>query len=208
MINRVGSRPPTESRLLTERGLMSALSSVAVFCGSRPGNNPIHTETAVRLGETLARRGITLVYGGASVGLMGSVADAALAAGGTVHGFITTALLDLERGHRSLTSLDVVPSMHERKAAMEGAARGFITLPGGFGTMDEVFEIITWAQLGMHHKPIGFLDGTGRYYSQLFAFIDEMIASGFAEPAHREMLMIETDPGRLLDRMAERAALI
>jgi hypothetical protein len=177
------------------------LSSVAVYCGSNPGNSPAYAEAAAALGHELAARDITLVYGGGRVGLMGAVADAVLAGGGQAHGVITRGLQEKEVAHIGLTDLRVVGTMHERKAAMADAAGGFVMLPGGYGTLDEFFEALTWAQLGIHAKPCGMLD-VGEYFSALLAFIDDAVAAGFVHPAYRDMVLVDDDPGRLLDRMA------
>jgi len=177
------------------------LSSVAVYCGSNSGDSPAFAEAAVALGETLAERGTALVYGGGHVGLMGVVADVVLAGGGQAHGVITRALQEREIAHHGLTSLRVVETMHERKAAMADAADAFVMLPGGYGTLDEFFEMLTWAQLGIHRKPSGILDVAG-YFGPLRAFIDGAVAAGFVHPAHRDMIHVDEDPGRLLDAMA------
>lgn len=177
------------------------LTAIAVYCGSSRGSAPAHAELATALGRELGSRRLTLVYGGGHVGLMGVVADAALAAGGRVHGVITRALMDRELGHAGIDRLDQTESMHERKAAMEHHASGFIALPGGFGTLDEIFEVITWAQLGIHAKPIGFLDADG-FYEPLFRFVDQMVEQRFVRPAHRDMLLRGNDPVELLDALA------
>ena len=177
------------------------LSSVAVYCASSPGVDPAFGAAATSMGRRLGERGIGLVYGGGHVGLMGLLADAALEAGGEVHGVITRALADKELAHRGLTSLEVVDTMHQRKAAMADRADGFVMLPGGFGTLDEFFEVVTWTQLGIHAKPCGVLDVAG-YFSPLRALVDGAVQGGFVHPAHREMIIIDTDPGALLDRLA------
>ena len=174
---------------------------VCVFCGSSAGHRPGYREAALALGRTLAERGAELVYGGSKVGLMGAVADAALAAGGRVIGIIPTSLRDKEIAHEGLTELYVVGSMHERKAMMADMSSGFIALPGGIGTLEELFEIWTWAQLGYHRKPVGLLDIEG-YYRPLLAFLDSTVEEGFVRPEHRAMAIVETDPARLLDRFA------
>lgn len=171
---------------------------VCVFCGSSPGSDPAFAAAAVELGHVLAERNVGLVYGGASVGLMGRLADAALAAGGEVIGVIPRALVDLEVAHRGLADLRVVGSMHERKALMAELADAFIALPGGLGTLDELFEILTWAQLGLHHKPIGLLD-VGGYFNPLLAFLDGAVRARFVAPEHRAMLLRAADPLTLLD---------
>jgi uncharacterized protein (TIGR00730 family) len=178
----------------------SELSAVGVFCGSSPGADPAFTAAAIRLGTALARSGIDLVYGGGSVGLMGVVADAALAAGGRVLGVITEALEAREIAHRSLTELVVVSTMHERKAAMSDAAGAFVMLPGGFGTLEEFFEAVTWTQLGIHTKPAGILD-VGGYFAPLAAFFDQAVAQRFVRTEHRDQILIDDDVDRLLDRL-------
>ena len=150
---------------------MTVLNSICVFCGSNPGNHPAYGEAALALGRTIAGRGLTLVYGGAEVGLMGQVADAALSAGGDVVGIIPQALVDKEIAHRRLTRLETVSSMHERKARMAELSDGFVNLPGGTGTLEEMFEVWTWGQLGFHDKPIAVLNVRG-FYDQLLGFLD------------------------------------
>ena len=176
------------------------IARVCVFCGSNPGASPVYAEAARTLGATLAARGLGLVYGGGKVGLMGAVADSALAAGGEVIGVIPHALVAREVAHQGLTDLRVVDSMHERKAVMAELADGFIVLPGGIGTLEEFFEVWTWAQLGLHAKPIGLLDVAG-YYAQLRGFIDHAVAERFLHPDHRSTVLIGEEAGRLLDRM-------
>ena len=181
---------------------MSAqLISVAVYCGSNPGNDPAYREAAVSLGQTLAERGISLVYGGGHVGLMGAVADAVLECGGEAHGVITEALEAKELAHHGLSTLRVVKTMHERKAAMADAADAFVMLPGGFGTLDEFFEVVSWTQLGIHDKPCGVLDVNG-YFGPLRELIDGAVTAGFVHPAHGDMVVIDADADRLLDRLA------
>ena len=177
------------------------LTSVAVYCGSNPGTDQSFGLAAAALGRTLAERGIQLVFGGGHVGLMGAVADAALAGGGEVHGVITEALQAKEVAHRGLTSLQVVGTMHERKAVMADAADAFIMLPGGFGTFDEFFEVVTWTQLGIHAKPCGILDAGG-FFAPLRAMLDAAVTAGFVHPAHRDMVLVDDDPAALLDRLA------
>ncbi|MGN6693640.1 MAG: TIGR00730 family Rossman fold protein [Aquihabitans sp.] len=173
------------------------LRRVAVFCGSNHGTDPAFTDAAVALGTLLAQRGIGLVYGGGDVGLMGEVADAALAGGGEVIGVIPQHLWDKEVGHRGLTELLVVDSMHERKMAMADRSDAFIALPGGVGTFEELFEAITWTQLGIHDKPVGLLDVAG-FYRPLLSFLDGTVASGFLKPGHRSMIVDATDPAEVL----------
>lgn len=177
------------------------LSSVAVYCGSNSGFDPAYAQAAASLGRTLADRGISLVFGGGDVGLMGVVASAVLDNGGEAHGVITESLRAMEIARADLTSLRVVETMHERKAAMADAADAFIMLPGGFGTFDEFFEVLTWTQLGIHAKPCGILDTAG-FFAPLRALIDGAVTAGFVHPAHRDMVIVDDDPARLLDRLA------
>jgi uncharacterized protein (TIGR00730 family) len=181
--------------------MSSQLSSVAVYCGSNSGNDPAYAQAAASLGWMLADRGIRLVYGGGQVGLMGVLADAVLERGGEVYGVITEALKAKEVSHPGLTRLEVVGTMHERKAAMADAADAFIMLPGGFGTFDEFFEVLTWTQLGIHAKPCGILDAAG-FFGPLRALVDGAVAAGFVHSAHRDMIVADDDPGRLLGRLA------
>jgi hypothetical protein len=175
---------------------------VAVYCGSNLGAGPEYAQAAALLGRTLAQRGTRLVFGGGDVGLMGAVAGAVLEHGGEAHGVITEALVAKEIAGGQLTSLRVVETMHERKAAMADAASAFIMLPGGFGTFDEFFEVLTWTQLGIHVKPCGILDVAG-FFAPLRALIDGAVTAGFVHPAHRDMVVIDDDPARLLDRLAD-----
>jgi uncharacterized protein (TIGR00730 family) len=174
------------------------MESVCVFCGSRPGRGEAYVESARSLGRALAGRGIRLVYGGGKVGLMGVVADAALEAGGEAVGVIPRMLVEREISHGGLTELHVVGSMHERKALMNDLSDGFVALAGGFGTMEELFEVLTWGQLGLHGKPCGFLDANG-YYGPLLSFFDRMVDEGFLEGQNRARVVFETDPDALLD---------
>lgn len=177
------------------------MKRICVFCGSSFGNRPEYRQAAAGLGALLARRGLELVYGGGNVGLMGAVADACLAAGGSVTGVIPQSLMEKEVGHRGLTRLEVVDSMHTRKARMAELADGFIALPGGFGTFEELCEILTWAQLGFHGKPAAILDVAG-YYGPLLALCDRARDEGFVREVHRGLLLADTDPVALLERMA------
>jgi len=179
----------------------AGLSAVGVYCGSSPGVDPAFGAAATSLGQRLAERGIRLVYGGGHVGLMGLLADGALGAGGEVHGVITRALEEKELAHRGLTSLEVVDTMHQRKAAMADLADGFIMLPGGFGTLDEFFEVVTWTQLGVHAKPCGLLDVNG-FFDPLGALLDGAVRQRFIRAEHREMLITVSDPDTLLDLLA------
>jgi uncharacterized protein (TIGR00730 family) len=176
------------------------MNRVCVFCGSSPGASPVYAEAARGLGPLLVERGLGLVYGGGRVGLMGTVADAVLAAGGEVIGVIPYALEAREVAHTGLTELRVVDTMHDRKALMSELADGFIALPGGIGTLDEWFEIWTWAQLGLHRKPCGILNVAG-YYDPLLAFLDRSVEERFLREVHRAMVLVDDDPARLLDRM-------
>lgn len=174
------------------------MNSVCVFTGSSDGSKVIYREAAQSLGREAAQRNMTLVYGGATVGLMGAVADAALDAGGSVIGILPEALAELEIAHTRLSELRIVDSMHTRKMAMAEASDAFIALPGGLGTLEEIFEVWTWTQLGVHAKPLGFLN-VGGYYDSLFTFLDQAVQSGFIRPAHRELAQSHTDPSALLD---------
>jgi uncharacterized protein (TIGR00730 family) len=178
----------------------AAMKSICVFCGGNLGKRPSYLAAARRLGEAFAREGIALVYGGSHVGLMGAIADAVITAGGEAHGVIPEFLASKEIAHLGITKLTVVSSMHERKAAMAAQAEGFVALPGGFGTLDELFEILTWAQLGLHKKPVALLDVEG-YFASLLAFLDRAADDGLLRPEHRAMLLVEPDPDRLIAAM-------
>lgn len=181
---------------------MSArLASVCVFCGSSSGRRPEYAAAARELGDLLAQRGIRLVYGGGNVGLMGVIADAALAAGGQVIGVIPQHLMAKELGHLGLTELKIVGSMHERKALMADLSDAFIALPGGIGTLEELLEILTWGQLGLHAKPCGLLDVCG-YYAPLRQMLTSAAVEGFLRPEHERLLVGSSDPADLLDRLA------
>ncbi|MCA0438657.1 MAG: TIGR00730 family Rossman fold protein [Actinobacteria bacterium] len=177
------------------------MKSVCVFCGSSPGNDPAYLAAARATGTELARRGLTLVYGAGSVGLMGAVADAALAAGGSVVGVIPEHLMGVEVDHRGLTELHVVESMHARKALMAQRSDAFVALPGGFGTIEEVVEILTWSQLGLHRKGVGFLDVAG-YYTPLLRFFQQAVAAGFVREANLTLYEADSEIGPLLDALA------
>ena len=170
-----------------------------VYCGTRPGNDPAFLAAAESFGRLLADRGIGLVYGGGDVGLMGAAADGALADGGEVFGVIPEALFEREVAHEGLTELAVVDSMHTRKRRMAELADGFVALPGGFGTLEELVEMVTWAQLGFHTDPCGLLNVAG-YYDGLVSFFDAQVDAGFVEPAHRALLTVTDDPAELLAR--------
>ena len=177
------------------------IQRVCVFCGSNGGARPEYLEAAVKLGQNLTARSIGLVYGGAGVGLMGAVADAVLNAGGEVIGVMPRSLVEREVAHRKLRDLRVVGSMHERKALMAELADAFIALPGGLGTLEEFFEVWTWAQLGEHSKPLGMLNVAG-YYDPLLVFFDHLVNERFIRPEHRAMVLVEQDCGALLARFA------
>ncbi|MFN3835229.1 MAG: TIGR00730 family Rossman fold protein [Glycocaulis sp.] len=177
------------------------MQSVCVYCGSNPGAAPDYARAAAALGTHLAREGMRLVYGGGQVGLMGILADAAVEAGGAVTGVIPDFLHHREIAHPRVSDMRVVSSMHERKQIMADEAEGFIALPGGIGTMEELFEIWTWSQLGRHVKPVGLINVAG-YYDGLLAFLDRMQADGFIQPRHRTMLISGSDPADVLSRMA------
>jgi uncharacterized protein (TIGR00730 family) len=178
------------------------LSSICVFCGSNGGAHPAYLAAAKTVGEGLAKRGIRVVYGGGRVGMMGAVADAARAAGGEVVGVIPQQIFDLEIGHTGLDDLRVVSSMHERKALMAELADAFVALPGGIGTLEELFEVYTWAQLGLHAKPLALLDVAG-YYQPLAAFLDHAVAQRFLRPETRAMLTVADDLDGLLETLAD-----
>jgi uncharacterized protein (TIGR00730 family) len=176
------------------------MNSICVFCGSSDSISPDYLAAAREMGGTLARRGLSLVYGGGRTGMMGAVADGALEAGGEVIGVITPSLNSASLAHPGLTRMDVVPDMHARKARMHDLADGYIALPGGYGTFDELFETLAWGQIGAHEKPIGLLN-VRNYYAPLLAAIDFAVAEGFIFKAHREVLVCEQDPEKLLDRL-------
>jgi uncharacterized protein (TIGR00730 family) len=177
------------------------IENVCVYCGSSPGNRPVYTEQARALARLMVERDIGLVYGGGKVGIMGVVADAVLSLGGRVVGIIPQALIDREVAHPGLSELVVTRSMHERKTIMAERADGFIALPGGLGTLEELFEAWTWAQLGIHEKPCGILD-VADFYGGLVRFVDHAVSEGFIKPQNRGVLIVESDPVRLLDRFA------
>lgn len=174
--------------------------SVCVYCGASPGHDPLYAEAARALGREMAQQTLALVYGGGHVGLMGIIADAVLEAGGEVTGVIPKALMDTEVGHNRLTRLLVVKDMHERKALMAEHANGFIAMPGGLGTLEELFEAMTWAQLGFHEKPVGLLNVNG-FYDPLIAFLSQLEQEGFLRAEHRHLLINENEPSALLERL-------
>jgi uncharacterized protein (TIGR00730 family) len=177
------------------------INRVLVFCGSSPGRRPEYAGAARELGGLLAQRGLGLVYGGASVGLMGAVADGALAAGGEVIGVIPRQLVEHEIAHRGLTDLREVSTMHERKALMADLSDAVVALPGGTGTLDELFELFTWSQLGLHRMPIGLLDVAG-YWQPLLAMLDHMVRERLLRAEHRDTLLVSDDPAELLGQLA------
>ena len=176
------------------------MKSICVFCGSADAVHADYLEGARQMGETLAKRGLRLIFGGGKTGLMGAVADGALAAGGEVIGVIIPSMNTPALAHMGLTRMDVPPDMHARKARMHELADGYIALPGGFGTFDELFETVTWAQTGAHEKAVGLLN-TRNYYAPLLAAIDHAVAEGFIFSEHRNALCCDTDPAMLLDAM-------
>jgi uncharacterized protein (TIGR00730 family) len=183
------------------------MKCVCVFAGSSPGKRPIYQEEALKLGQALVARGLALVYGGGSVGLMGILADAVLGAGGEAIGVIPQGLLLREEAHRHLTKLYTVKSMHERKALMSNQADAFIALPGGFGTFDELFEIITWAQLGIHQKPIGLLN-VANYFTPLLTLVQHASDEGFIAPVYTGLLQARETVGDVLDALASFTPII
>lgn len=176
------------------------MKSITVFCGASSGTDSTYTTEAHLLGQTLARLHITLIYGGAKIGVMGAVADGALAAGGRVVGVIPGFLRTKEVAHEGLTELVLVKTMHERKMIMHERCEGIIALPGGFGTLEELFEVLTWAQLGLHQKPIGLLNING-YYDSLLALIQTMVDQGFLKKLNQDMLLVSSDVQDLLTKM-------
>jgi hypothetical protein len=174
---------------------------VLVFCGSSPGGRPEYAQCATALGRMLAARGLEVVYGGAHVGLMGALADATLGAGGKVIGVIPNRLVEAEIAHARLTKLHIVDTMHERKALMADLSDAVVALPGGTGTLDELFEMFTWSQLGLHHMPIGLLDVSG-YWQPLLRFLEHAVNERFLRAEHFETMLVERDPEALLDRLA------
>jgi hypothetical protein len=179
------------------------IRSVCVFCGSNAGNDPRFADAAREFGVLLAKEGIALIYGGGHVGLMGILADAVLANGGKAIGVIPRALWDREVGHRGLTELHIVETMHERKAMMASLSDAFAALPGGLGTLEEIFEVWTWAQLGIHTKPLGFLDVAG-FYRPLMEFLDRGVGVGFIREQYRRMAAFDTDSAALLKKLIRR----
>lgn len=174
------------------------MQRICVYCASSTGTNARIVEAARELGEHLVERDIELIYGGGALGLMGIIADTVMAAGGRVTGIIPTGLFPTEVGHTGVTQLIQVPSMHERKAEMIRLSDGFVAMPGGFGTLEEVAEVLTWAQLGLHQKPVGFLNVDG-FYDPLLAFFDRCVSDQLLKPKNRSLVLVESEPQKLLD---------
>ena len=177
------------------------MNKICVYCGSSPGKRPAYLESARMLAKELVKRDIGLVYGGASVGIMGTIADTVLSLGGEVIGIIPQSLVDKEVSHKGLTELLIVESMHQRKAKMAEISDGFIALPGGLGTLEELFEVLTWSQLGFHTKPCALLN-VERYFDNLALFMDHAVDEQFVKNIHRDMLLIESEPDKLLHAMS------
>jgi hypothetical protein len=181
-----------------------SIKRICVYCGSTPGIKPEYLQAAKVLGQLLVKNNIELVYGGADVGLMGEVADSVLSGGGTAIGIIPKSFAN-KVSHQGLTKLHVVDSMHERKQMIFDLSDAFIALPGGMGTLEEMFEILTWSQLGLHKKPCGILNVCG-YYDHLFTFLDYAVAQQFIKQEHRDMILVEKSPGKLLDKISRYQA--
>jgi len=181
---------------------MFEVKSICVYCGSSRGARPDYIEASKQLAQAMARQHISLVYGGAHVGIMGAIANELLELGGKVYGVIPEALVDMEVAHQGLTELYVVADMHERKSKMAELADGFISLPGGLGTLEEMFEMLTWAQLGLHDKPCGLLNVSG-YYNDLLRFLDHSNEEGFMRREHRQLLIDDASPDQLLARLMD-----
>jgi hypothetical protein len=177
------------------------MRSVCVFCGSSSGNRALYARAARATGAAVVERGLRLVFGGSAIGLMGVLADEVLDRGGDVVGVIPRSLERKEIAHRAVTRLHVVASMHARKAKMNALADAFVALPGGLGTLEELSEVLTWGYLGIHHKPTGLLDVAG-YWRHLIRFLDHAVEEGFLRPEHRRLVIVDRNPGRLLDRLA------
>lgn len=176
------------------------LKAICVYCGSRTPTNPNHLDTAKALGHLLAEQNITLVYGGGGTGMMGAVADAQLAAGGKALGIIPAGLASKEKAHRSLTEMLIVETMHQRKSLMAKKSDGFIAMPGGLGTLEELCEVTTWAQLGIHQKPVGILNADG-FFDGFLQFLDTAVDAGFLPENHRGLLLVDDNPQGLLEKM-------
>ena len=181
------------------------MRAICVFCGASTGNRPAYADAARALAALLVERNLTLIYGGGSIGIMGVLADATLASGGRVVGVLPEHLSHREVAHAGVTEMHIVASMHERKALMARRADAFIALPGGLGTLEELFEVLTWSQLGLHTKPCALLNVDG-YFDPLIAFLDQAVAREFVQSRHRDMLLIDSDPAGLLDRIGSYTA--
>ncbi|NOT84094.1 MAG: TIGR00730 family Rossman fold protein [Methylococcaceae bacterium] len=181
------------------------MNSICVYCGSNMGKNPKSRAAAEQLGAELAKRNLTLVYGGANIGIMSVIANAVMANGGKVIGVMPQVLVEKEVLHKHLTELKIVDSMHQRKALMAELADGFIALPGGLGTLEELFEILTWAQLGLHQKPCALLNING-YYDALITFLNHAVTEQFVSPKHRALLLIDDNPSAIIDKLLEYKA--
>lgn len=192
--------PKSRTLISVPDGPESARKRICVFCGSSDGAHPRYLDTARQTGRLLATRGKEVVYGGGNGGLMGAVADAALAAGTQVHGVLPYGLQAMEVAHDSLTSLEIVDTLHERKARMMQLSGGFLVLPGGHGTLEELFEVLTWLQLAIHDSPVGVLNLDG-YYDHIVAHLDHATQEGFIRPEHRQLVIVEANLETLLDRM-------
>jgi uncharacterized protein (TIGR00730 family) len=176
---------------------LESMNSLCVYCGSSLGNKPVYAQAAREMAHEMVNNNIALVYGGGNVGLMGVIADEVMRLGGEVTGIIPKALMDKEVGHTSLTRLHIVKDMHERKAMMAELSEGFVAMPGGIGTLEELFEIFTWAQLGLHEKPLGLLNVDG-FYDGLIAFLKHVVAQGFLKPGQASLLVHDAEPANLL----------
>lgn len=176
------------------------MKRICVYCGSSEGAYPIYKQTAHQFGKTLVKQNLALVYGGATVGTMGAIADAVMAEGGEVYGVIPKGLFGREVPHHDITQLDIVDSMHARKARMAELADAFVALPGGIGTFEELFETLSWSQLGIHQKPMGLLNVNG-FYDKLLSFLDDAVQNGFVKAKHRELLVVDTDPESLIEKI-------
>lgn len=179
---------------------MHTMKTLAVYCGAAHGVNPVYADAARLLARAMVDHNISLVYGGGKVGLMGVIADEVLRLGGEATGVIPRALVEREVGHAGLTRLFVVKDMHERKAMMADLSEGFIAMPGGMGTLEELFEMVTWAQLGIHAKPIGLLNVNG-FYDGLRAFVGHQVAEGFVRPEHEDLMIADSNPDQLIQRL-------
>ena len=186
---------------------MHTMKTLAVYCGAARGVNPVYADAARLLARAMVDHNISLVYGGGKVGLMGVIADEVLRLGGEATGVIPRALVEREVGHAGLTRLFVVKDMHERKAMMADLAEGFVAMPGGMGTLEELFEMVTWAQLGIHAKPIGLLNVNG-FYDGLRAFVGHQVAEGFVRPEHEDLMIADSDPDQLIQRLRDAAPVV